>query len=347
MAEFLRNSSPNAAKTYSGEGMAITNAIMNGALNSAASRVARPIVWTVNTISSWGVGFKIRLLLLFIYILPVLVILILLEIYPEELGTIAAIGLVAGIIGFVPLSKVVSYLVIGKELKEIEAFCARLKEGDYSTNFDLPVEKENEPKIVELKRTLNWMAHVISHRESWLHAALEGAYEDKSHYESLANLDPLTGLANRRFFEHRLAGMVHQAEITNRALSIMFIDCDQFKSVNDNYGHQSGDDLLRRVAKIIRQSVRDHIDFPFRYGGDEFGVVCPGLTPKQAVIPAERIRSEFSKHRLGDTTLSIGIAGYSRRGLKSQAERVARFIKTADRAAYLAKTRGGNRVVVI
>ena len=116
--------------------------------------------------------------------------------------------------------------------------------------------------------------------------------------------------------------------------------------MNDDFGHQAGDQLLKRLADIIRLNVRKHVDIPFRYGGDEFGVVCVGLTAEQAMNPAERIRREFLNQRFGSAALSVGVAGYKKRNQGSQANRVARFIRAADQAAYLAKAQGGNRVVL-
>ena len=249
--------------------------------------------------------------------------LVLLESHPRYLQLMVAVALVTGIIGFAPLANAVSYLLVGKELKEIDRFCTRLKEGDYGCAFELPHEKDDENELIILKRNLNWMAHVISHRESWLHAALEGAHEDRNHYELLSNLDPLTGLANRRCFEQRLTQLAQESEVTKRSLSLMFIDCDKFKSVNDNLGHQAGDLLLKKLAEIIRGQVRQHMDLPFRFGGDEFGVICVGMTPAQAAEAAERIRTQFMTQPTGDTTLSIGVAGYVSQGCAASCRQCA------------------------
>lgn len=342
----MRDSSPNPAKTYSAQADGEIGAAARSAVGRMASRLARPFAWMTDAIVSWGVGLKVRLFLLIFFILPALIVLVMLETHPARLKLILAIVLLAGIICFVPLSNALIYLLVSKDLESIEEFCARLKNGDYSVHFELPDEESDEHDIIVLKRNLNWMAHVISHRESWLHAALEGAHEDKNRFESLSNLDPLTGLANRRCFEQRLVEMASEAAISKRPLSILFIDCDHFKSVNDSFGHQAGDQLLKRLAEIIRLNVRKHDDLPFRYGGDEFGVICMGLTAEQALKPAERIRSEFLKHRVGSATLSVGVAGYEKDALCGQVESVARFIQEADQAAYLAKALGGNRVVL-
>ncbi|MFW5734815.1 MAG: diguanylate cyclase [Oceanidesulfovibrio sp.] len=305
-----------------------------------------PFIRLVHAVAGWGVVFKIRLLLFFCVIFPALVSLVLLESYPDELRILLAVVLVAAIMLFAPLSGALSYLLIRKELMDIEKFCMHLKQGDYTANFELPHESDDEHELNALKRNLNWMAHVISRRVSRLHAALEGAHEDRIRYESLSNIDPLTNLANRRRFETRLAELAHEAAITKRPLSLMFIDCDKFKSVNDTLGHQAGDELLQYLAATIRRSVREYIDLPFRYGGDEFGVVCVGMNAEQAAEAAERIREGFLELQDTEVTLSIGVAGYAPHSRRFAPKSVAELVQTADKAAYQAKALGGNRVIV-
>jgi two-component system cell cycle response regulator len=335
-----------SAKTYSGENEVEMGAAMGNALARIANKIAQPFLWAGNTICGWGISLKVKLCLLWFFIFPALTVLVMLESHAGELRLLLAFALMVAIIGYSPLSKLLVHLMIGKDLKEIDQFCTRLKEGDYSLHFELPDESENEQDLLVLKRNLNWMAHVIAHRETWLQTALEGAHKDKSRYKSLSDMDPLTGLANRRCLERRLGELIQEACLFECPLSLMFIDCDKFKSVNDNFGHQAGDQLLQNLADIIRKGIRRHVDLAFRYGGDEFGVVCVGLTADQAKIPAERIRREFLENRLGEATLSIGVAGYVKHDPKSQADNMAKFIKAADKAVYRAKARGGDQVVL-
>ena len=126
----------------------------------------------------------------------------------------------------------------------------------------------------------------------------------------------------------------------------MFIDCDNFKQVNDRLGHQAGDDMLRRLAEIIQTNIRRRSDLAFRYGGDEFVVVCVGQTAGQAVKPAERIRRQFAVHGVGIAALSVGAADYRPDHRLGPEENLFQFIKAADQAAYRAKRLGGNRVIV-
>ncbi|QJT10978.1 GGDEF domain-containing protein [Oceanidesulfovibrio marinus] len=341
------NGTLNTASRMSGKEESTMVAVFIHSLRSIVLQLVAPFGHLVNIISGWGVVFKIRLLLFFCVVAPVLVSLILLEAHVQDLRLLLVMSLVLSIICFEPMAKILSYLLIRKELKDIEMFCMRLKQGDYSGSFALPHETDDEHELTALKRNLNWMAHVISRRESRLHAALEGANEDRNRYESLSNIDPLTGLANRRRFETRLAELAHEAAVTRRPLSIMFIDCDKFKSINDSMGHQAGDQLLKRLAAIIRSSVREYIDLPFRYGGDEFGVVCVGMTSEQAGEAAERICDAFYTHRIGDVTLSVGVAGYVSKTRSYDPQSVTDLVQTADKAAYQAKAQGGNQVIIV
>ncbi len=315
-------------------------------LNLLIDRSSRPFVWAVNAIADWGIRLKIRLWLVLFLILPAGSALVLLDTHSEQLGLISAVVLASALIGFVPLSNVVKYLLIGRDLEEIDRFCRRLKQGHYGAAFDLPDERDDEPQIIALKRNLNWMARVISRRVSELHSALEGAYEDTNHYKSLSRIDPLTGLGNRRDFEECLGLLVRQTEISGQPLALMFIDCDKFKKVNDTQGHQAGDDLLRCLADIIRRNIRRNSDLAFRYGGDEFVVVCVGQTIREAARPAERIRRDFVEYCSGLASLSVGVAGHAARDVGDLKADLDGFIEAADRAAYRAKAKGGDKVEI-
>jgi two-component system cell cycle response regulator len=159
--------------------------------------------------------------------------------------------------------------------------------------------------------------------------------------------DALTGLYNRRYMESHLATLAEQASARAKPLALMMIDIDYFKSINDGYGHDAGDDVLREFAVRIRKSIRG-IDLACRYGGEEFVVVMPETDLGVAGMVAERIRraiasNPFSvnsgKNRL-DVTISIGLATLDAKG-----EQIGDVLKRADQALYRAKRDGRNRVV--
>ena len=171
--------------------------------------------------------------------------------------------------------------------------------------------------------------------------------DNVQHSIEAAITDGLTGLHNRRYMESHLATLTEQAVGRGKPLALMILDIDFFKSINDNYGHDAGDDVLREFATRIRKSIRG-IDLACRYGGEEFVIVMPETDLAVAGMVAERIRraiasAPFSVHngakRL-DVTISIGIAT-----LTNKSEQAAGVLKRADEALYRAKRDGRNRVV--
>jgi two-component system cell cycle response regulator len=163
----------------------------------------------------------------------------------------------------------------------------------------------------------------------------------------LAVTDSLTGLHNRRYMETHLSALVEQAAARGKPLSLLVLDIDYFKSINDTFGHDAGDDVLREFATRVRKSIRG-IDLASRYGGEEFVVVMPETDTAVAAIVAERIRRRMAGEpfpiRHGSVavhvTISIGIAS-----LSEADDTAARILKRADLALYRAKRDGRNRVV--
>jgi diguanylate cyclase len=159
--------------------------------------------------------------------------------------------------------------------------------------------------------------------------------------------DPLTGLANRKYFDQALFKAIAEAAHRNEPLSLMMTDIDHFKTFNDNYGHLTGDQVLRLVAMSAKQNVKGQ-DIAARYGGEEFAVVLPNTVLRSAITVADHIRravmtKELMKRstgeHLGRITISIGVAAL-RRGDTPQS-----LIERADACLYAAKRNGRNRVV--
>lgn len=167
-----------------------------------------------------------------------------------------------------------------------------------------------------------------------------------SHAKLLAETDPLTGLLNIRGFAIAADRLFAQAVRFNRESSILMIDSDSLKPVNDGHGHEAGNLLLKQLARAIRADLRN-TDVPARYGGDEFVVFLSETPLKGAMIVAERIREAVAATPLVvdgkqvGCTVSIGIAGFPQDGLTMDA-----IVSRADRAMYQAKQAGRNRVVV-
>jgi two-component system cell cycle response regulator len=163
----------------------------------------------------------------------------------------------------------------------------------------------------------------------------------------MAVTDALTGLHNRRYMESHLSTLADQASSRAKPLSLMILDIDYFKSINDTYGHDAGDDVLREFAVRIRKSIRG-IDLACRYGGEEFVIVMPETDVQVAGLIAERLRRSIASETFAvnkgtkriDVTISIGLATLDRKD-----EPVADVLKRADTALYRAKNDGRNRVV--
>lgn len=166
-----------------------------------------------------------------------------------------------------------------------------------------------------------------------------------------ATLDALTNLNNRRQFEVRLKQEIATTKRQNNPLCALMIDIDFFKRVNDTYGHASGDAVLRKVASIIKEELRES-DIPSRYGGEEFAVLLPYTHIKEAQIVAERLRKAVEKTQIEinsdnndsgfiNVTISMGLAEFHRE------ETGEELFERADKALYEAKESGRNRVVII
>ena len=163
--------------------------------------------------------------------------------------------------------------------------------------------------------------------------------------------DALTGVYNRRYLDHRLALEVARAKSYALSLSVLMIDIDNFKRINDSYGHPVGDVVLATLASLIKSSLRDQ-DVAARYGGEEFFVICTNTNATCAAGVAERLRRLVEAHPVEFTDgagvrqsiqsfISVGVSGLEA-GMDSQAA----LLRAADQALYRAKKEGKNRVVL-
>jgi two-component system cell cycle response regulator len=163
----------------------------------------------------------------------------------------------------------------------------------------------------------------------------------------MAITDALTSLYNRRYMETHLAALTEQAAQRGKPITVMILDIDFFKSINDGHGHDAGDDVLREFAIRIRKSIRN-IDLACRYGGEEFVIVMPETDMAVASMVAERIRRRIATEPFPiqqgskslEVTISIGLAA-----LNGAGDNAAAMLKRADTALYRAKRDGRNRVV--
>jgi diguanylate cyclase (GGDEF)-like protein len=163
--------------------------------------------------------------------------------------------------------------------------------------------------------------------------------------EDMARTDGLTGLLNHRTFTEKLADKHRELDRTPRPFSVLLMDIDKFKAVNDRYGHPVGDQAIKAVARVLQETIRS-TDFVARYGGEEFAVGMIETDRTGAVHIAERVRKimeQTSVTRVYDgelkVTLSIGVASFP-----EDTESAARLVTMADEALYHAKRSGRNRV---
>jgi diguanylate cyclase (GGDEF)-like protein len=168
--------------------------------------------------------------------------------------------------------------------------------------------------------------------------------EAEDRLEELATTDSLTGLKNRRKFDHAIDAEWRRAARNKTPVAVLMIDADHFKAYNDTYGHQAGDQVLVGIAICISDSVRRAGDCPARYGGEEFAVLLPGLSAVDAFAVAETIRlkvEQWSEHP-DVTTVSIGVASMTPAAPMDWPD----LIEAADKALYAAKNNGRNQSVL-
>jgi diguanylate cyclase (GGDEF)-like protein len=153
--------------------------------------------------------------------------------------------------------------------------------------------------------------------------------------------DALTGCFNRRFFEIQLERDLHLATRMRQPVSLIMLDIDYFKRVNDTHGHDAGDAALRQISSALREEVRG-VDTAARYGGEEFAIILPQANLEGALVVAERLRARIEREEMpgvGSVTASLGVATFP---LHASSRDL--LVTTADRALYQAKRTGRNRV---
>lgn len=229
---------------------------------------------------------------------------------------------------------------IGYRLDELSQVSAALAAGDFSTRAPEDIEDE----IGTLAKQVNQMADQISAQMQQLQAEISEREYLQSELERLARTDGLTELYNRRHFLHLAELIMTEAAKTRLPVSIMMMDLDHFKQINDCYGHTVGDQVLKVFGEYI-QSMMRKTDVCGRYGGEEFVCILPGINCEQGFEIAERVRENTThlKKQFAEVPLSISVSiGISCLDW-NRINTVYDLIDQADQALYIAKQNGRNR----
>ena len=211
----------------------------------------------------------------------------------------------------------------------------------------IALEREREQLLKKVQQSESRLQQLVLERTSQLELANQKLAASNKALKKLVVRDGLTGVHNHRYLQEYLQIEVARSNRYKREFGVLFIDIDDFKKVNDTHGHKVGDDVLCRVAEQLSPADRKmrESDFTARYGGEEFVVILPETGLKGAQIKAERIRAavqhlDFGK--LGNVTVSIGVAGYPQHGKTGK-----EILDAADKALYHAKRSGKNQVALV
>lgn len=236
-----------------------------------------------------------------------------------------AIAMLLGFIGAILIAKAITM-----PMRQLIGAARQVADGD----LDIQVPSAPNDEVGELVDTFNGM--VVSLRIG----------RDK--LIERANTDSLTGLHNHRYFQERLRSELKRATRYDRPLSVIMVDIDDFKVMNDTHGHPVGDAILQGVSEILLAGARRDIDVVCRYGGEEFAIIVPETNSVDAVMVAERIRENVAAFAFAgkdgvevSTTISLGVAEYPVHSSEREG-----LIMAADLALYQSKSLGKNRTTV-
>ena len=218
-----------------------------------------------------------------------------------------------------------------------------------SVNEEIPM-KTKQGEIILLNLSISEMKNdasqiiglVVTAKDITEKKKLEDELRKKNELLSkLAITDGLTELYNvRHFYDQIVRELSRLKRNPQRKLSLMLIDIDHFKELNDTEGHQAGDQVLRSLGQVIKVCIRKDVDTGFRYGGDEFAVILPDTDRNQAKVAAERIAKQFGAFKFGRVSLSIGIAE------AKAGEDEKSIVKRTDEALYRSKREGRARITL-
>jgi diguanylate cyclase (GGDEF)-like protein/PAS domain S-box-containing protein len=221
---------------------------------------------------------------------------------------------------------------------DFDSFSERIKEELYIKRRDFLVK--NDGTLVAVESTINY---VHNRRKDGIILVMRDISEQvklENELKYLANRDPLTKIYNRRKFYEELDKHFDKSKDNNKPLSMMMLDIDHFKSINDTYGHEAGDKTIKSIANILLSFLEEDYSVA-RWGGEEFVMLFPNKTDQEAYIIAEEIRKTVESYKfedIGEVTASFGITSIN------NDDTVSSFTIRVDKALYLSKNSGRNRV---
>jgi diguanylate cyclase (GGDEF)-like protein len=298
---------------------------------------------------------KLQMLMTVAAVVPVMVIIFMDQAVAAGAGVAALVGLLGPFMA--------ARWLVTKDLGDIRQLCKLVKEGKYRVHTALPNEasdNDEENEFVSVMRDMNWMAREIKLREGQLNEAIDDL--DKAQQELLeqkqalevankrlnemAMTDPLTGLSNRRHFFDHLEQEICRANRIERPLSLFILDIDYFKQVNDTYGHQAGDGVLKAIAYILRNRLR-RSDMVARIGGEEFAILLSDTDLLHTLELAELIRQNIKEYLFQtcdgkSINITCSIGAFS--GDRPDYTKAELLYKYADKALYDAKNAGRDQV---
>ncbi len=267
----------------------------------------------------------------------------------EDLDLLVVEMCVTAVVIFVLTPFFLNWMVL-KDFRAISRFVEKIRYGELGQS--LPVKGQariagDDDEINELRRSLNWMARQLQKRDARIKEELDRVEMLNRELRRKSITDNLTGLYNYCYFWEQIGKAFANYKRNERAFCFVIIDIDYFKKINDTYGHPAGDDVLRGVAKILRQQVRD-TDVSARIGGEEFGVIlhdmdeggaAPFLNRLQGAIRAAAFPINDGQNV--SITVSMGFVSVTR----SEASSAEDVVKLADDALYWVKRNGRNNIM--
>ncbi len=260
----------------------------------------------------------------------------------DRMGNLAlSFLIVSGVVG-AGFGMAASY-VIARSIIQPLSRLGRAAKAVAAGDLSVRAETQGPPELAELAQTLNYTIAALEQRERELVASNEEIKERNRQLleaRSLAASDALTGLGNHRSFHEAIRREVYAVDLHGGRVSVIMMDLDGFKAVNDTLGHLAGDKILRECAAIFTLVVRP--ECVYRYGGDEFAVILPGVREEEAAEIAERLRRAIGSRQDGGlkhVSISLGVASYP-----ESAGSAEELIYRADAAMYSAKAAGKDRV---